>query len=71
MMAPMFEELAREYAGRARFLKLNTDLDRDVLGMYGITAIPTTILFKDGVVAARIVGAQHKTHFEELIRRFL
>jgi thioredoxin len=70
-LAPVLEDIAREYAGRLRILKLNVDLDRSVLATYGIMSIPTLILFRDGVIAGRIIGAQPRANIEELIRRFI
>jgi len=60
MMAPILEEIADEYAGRAKICKLNTDDARDSAMEFGINAIPTTILFKDGQVQKKWVGLTSK-----------
>ncbi len=60
MMAPILEEIADEYAGKAKVCKLNTDEARDSAIEFGISAIPTTILFKDGQVHKKWVGLTSK-----------
>ncbi|HEY7782633.1 MAG TPA: thioredoxin [Ktedonobacterales bacterium] len=57
MMAPAFEELAREYAGKMVFAKLNTDNNQGTAMRYGIQGIPTLIFFHGGREVNRIVGA--------------
>ncbi len=56
MVAPIVEELAGEYEGRVKFVKLNTGENPAVSGRYGIRSIPTLLLFKDGEVKGQIVG---------------
>ncbi|MBI4152510.1 thioredoxin [Candidatus Woesearchaeota archaeon] len=56
MMAPVFEELSGEYAGRLRFGKLSTEDYPDVAEGQGISGIPCLIVFKDGAEVERIVG---------------
>ena len=53
MLAPTIEELATEYEGKVTVGKLNTDENRDVAVKYGISAIPTIILFNKGEVARK------------------
>jgi thioredoxin 1 len=55
-MAPVFEELSQEYAGKVRFVKMNTDENENTAPRYGIQGIPTTIFFKDGREVNRMVG---------------
>jgi thioredoxin 1 len=59
-VAPIVEELAGEYAGRAVIGKLDVDANRETAVRYGIQAIPTLLLVKDGEVADRIVGIVDK-----------
>jgi thioredoxin 1 len=56
MIAPIVEDLAKEYGGRAVIAKLNTDENVQVAGQLGIMGIPTLILFKDGQEVDRVVG---------------
>ena len=59
-MAPVFEELAAEYAGKAMFGKLNVDEGQDVAAEFGVMSIPTTIVFSGGKEIRRMIGAQQK-----------
>jgi thioredoxin 1 len=60
MMAPIMEEIADEYAGKSKVCKLNTDDARDSAMEFGISAIPTIILFKNGQVQNKWVGLSSK-----------
>jgi thioredoxin 1 len=59
-IGPTVEELAGEYAGKAKVAKMNVDENPATPGKYGIRAIPTLIVFKDGQVAEQITGAVAK-----------
>lgn len=71
MIAPTIEELAEEYAGRAKFVKVNTDESPDLASRYRIMGIPTLIFFKDGKAVDQVVGAvskgQLKTKLDALL----
>jgi len=67
MVAPVLEELAKEYDGKVRFLKLNVDENPDVAREYEIYSIPTLLLFKNGRVIGQHIGAAPK----DVIRRFI
>ena len=71
MMAPIVEEIAERYASRAKICKLNTDDGRDSAMEFGISAIPTTILFKDGQVRKRWVGLTSKKELTAAIDQLL
>ena len=71
MMAPILEEIADEYAGKAKICKLNTDEARDSAVEFGISAIPTTILFKDGQVQKKWVGLTSKKNLTAAINELL
>lgn len=60
MIAPIVEELARDYAGKVVVAKMDTDANPQTPMKYGIMGIPTLIIFKDGKEADRIVGAVPK-----------
>lgn len=60
MIAPVIEEIAQEYAGKAVICKVNTDEHRDAAISYSINAIPTLILFHDGQIAKKWVGLTGK-----------
>ena len=57
MLSPLVDELAREYEGRVKVGKLDVDGSPEVAGRYGITSIPTLLVFQDGKVVAQRVGA--------------
>jgi len=58
MIAPVVEELAREFAGRALVAKLNVDANPMTAQRYGVRGIPTLIFFHDGQAVDRVVGVQ-------------
>jgi len=60
MLAPIIDELAGEYAGRAKFVKLNVDNSRQTAVKFGISAIPTLLIFKNGQLARKLVGLKSK-----------
>lgn len=64
MLTPTIEALAGEYQGRAKVGKIDTDSNRDVSFKYGISAIPTVILFKNGEVKKKFVGLTSKDQFK-------
>ena len=69
MVAPVLEELAEEMNGKVRIAKLNVDENQEIAIQFQVSSIPTFILFKDGQVADRMLGAMPKSAFEELIER--
>ena len=71
MLAPAVEEVAKEYAGKAKVCKLDTDTCRETAMKYGISAIPTLILFKDGQIAKKLVGLQPKKDLKAAIDALL
>ena len=60
MVAPIVEELAEDYDGRVKFVKLNTDENPMVAGQYGIRSIPTLLVFKGGEKVGEIIGFRPK-----------
>jgi thioredoxin 1 len=69
MVAPVIQELATEFAGRISFAKLNTDENQRIAMKYGITAIPTIMLFAKGKLVEKIVGAYPKPLLRDRILR--
>jgi len=57
VIAPVLEELADEYEGRAKIAKINADENPDSLTRYGVSSLPTQIIFKSGEDADRVSGA--------------
>ena len=71
IVAPLIEEMARDYAGRILFGKLNVDENREVAMQYQIMGIPTLLVFKDGKLVDRIVGAMPRQVLEPKINSYL
>jgi thioredoxin 1 len=69
MVSPIVDEMARDNSGRITFGKLNVDENPDVTGNYNIMSIPTLLVFKDGKLVDRIVGAMPRPMLEERINR--
>jgi thioredoxin 1 len=67
MIAPILDEVARDYSGRLKVAKLNIDENPKTPGEYGIRGIPTLILFKGGNVEATKVGALSKSQLTAFI----
>jgi len=70
-VAPIVDDLANQYAGKIKVAKINVDESTEVATRYQITSIPTFLLFKDGQVADRVLGALPKSEFIKLIDRNL
>jgi len=70
-IAPIIDELAAQYDGKIKVVKMNVDENPKTPGKFGIRAIPTLILFKQGSVAEQITGAVSKSHIEEAIKRLI
>ena len=60
MIAPIIEELANDYDGKAKICKVNTDEAQDLAVQFGVRSIPTILFFKDGELKAQLIGAQSK-----------
>ena len=71
MIGPIIEELARELKGKAVFGKLNVDENMQTANKYRISAIPTLMIFKDGKLIDKLVGAYPKPALTAKILKFL
>ena len=71
MVAPIIEELATEYAGKVKVMKLNTDENPEIAGTYQVMSIPTILIFKNGQPVERLVGAMPKRKFKEVLDSLL
>ena len=70
-IAPILEDLARDFAGRVRIAKLNIDDNRQTPVKYGVRGIPTLILFKNGAPEAQQVGLVGKSRLAALLDQHL
>ena len=62
IVAPIVEELAKDYEGKLKVAKCDVDSNQAIAIKYGIRTIPTLLIFKDGEVAEQIIGAVPKKH---------
>ncbi len=67
MVAPVMEELAEEYVGKAVIGKVNVDEENELSSKFRIMSIPTVMLFKGGQVVDKIVGARPKSDFIKIL----
>ncbi len=67
MVGPIIEQLGRENTGKIKVCKLNVDVSPQVAARFGITAIPTVLLLKDGQEAGRLIGVQPRARYQEAI----
>lgn len=65
MMAPVLEQVAQEYDGRIKFVKLNVDENQELAAKYGIMSIPTLVIFKDGEEIGRLIGFMPKEKLKQ------
>ena len=71
MIAPILDDISKEYAGRLKVTKLNIDENQQTPPKYGIRGIPTLMLFKNGNVEATKVGALSKTQLSSFIKEVI
>lgn len=67
MIAPILDDLAKDYDGRVQIAKMNVDENREVPAQYGIRGIPTLMLFKGGELVATKVGAMPKAQLSAFL----
>jgi len=70
-LSPVLEEIANEYKGRVKVVKVNTDENQDVAMKHNVRSIPTVLLYKDGRIVEQIVGALPKRHFVDMVQKHL
>lgn len=71
MLAPTVSEIAHDYAGKLKVMKLNVDEAQNAAFRFNVRGIPTLLLFKDGQVVDQIVGAVPKEHITKVLERHL
>ncbi|MDD3775563.1 MAG: thioredoxin [Sulfurovaceae bacterium] len=71
MIAPVIEELANDFEGKANICKVNTDEEQDIAVKFGIRSIPTILFFKDGELVDQMIGAASKDTFAQKLNSLL
>jgi thioredoxin 1 len=71
MVAPVVEQLADQYVGKIKFVKLNVDENPEIAARYNIMSIPSIYLFKNGEHVDGLVGARPKQQFEEVLNKYV
>jgi thioredoxin 1 len=71
MVGPVLEEVADEYAGRAKVVKVNVDEQRQIASSLGIQSIPTFVLFNNGKIREHKVGAMPKAEFTAMLDKVI
>ncbi|MDB9494957.1 thioredoxin [Spirulina major CS-329] len=71
MVAPVVDEIAQQYDGKVKVVKLNTDENPAVASQYGIRSIPTLMIFKGGQRVDMVVGAVPKTTLASTLEKYL
>lgn len=71
MLAPVIDELAEEFEGKANICKVNTDEEQDLAVKFGVRSIPTILFMKDGEVVDQMVGAASKQAFADKINKLI
>lgn len=71
MVSPIIDELAKEYAGKVTFGRLNVDENPSIAGAFQIRSIPTLLVFKDGKVVDGLLGAAPKQYIESKIQPYM
>ena len=66
-LAPVIDELAKEYKGKIKFCKLDTEENNQTPAKFGITAIPTVMLFKNGQVVNKMTGVKSKKDLKSVL----
>ncbi len=71
MVAPVLEEMARDYADKLKIVKVNVDDNPDTSSRYGVMSIPTMIIFKEGTPVETIVGFRKKDELSKIVDQFV
>ena len=71
MIAPIMEQLAREYEGKVTVAKLDVDANQQTTVRYNVRSLPSVLIFKDGALVETVVGAVPRSTFEQRLQRHL
>jgi len=71
MIAPIIDQLAEEYEGKAKICKVNTEQEEELMGKYQIRSIPTILFFKDGEIVDQVIGTTNKAALTDKLNNYL
>ena len=71
MVAPVVEEIAKEYKEKLKVCKINVDQAPNTASKYGVMSIPTLAVFKNGKVVNKVIGALPKNELEDAIKPYI
>lgn len=71
MLAPVMEEVSKEFEGRAKFVKVDVDENAELARRYGVMSIPLVVIFKNGEEVAKSLGYTTKTETKEFLEKNL
>lgn len=71
MMSPIIDQVGKEYIGKLVVGKVNVDENPNISGQFGISSIPTLILFKSGQAVNNIIGSVSKSRIDEMVKMHL
>jgi thioredoxin 1 len=71
MVAPVMEELAVEYEGKAKICKVDVDEQQELGNRFKVRSIPTVLVMKNGVEVGRLVGVQSKAHYADELKKII
>lgn len=71
VMSPILEEVAGEYSGKLKIVKMNVDENQEVPGQYNVMSLPTFMIFKGGQPAGAFIGSQPKEEMKRNIEKVL
>jgi thioredoxin 1 len=70
-ISPIIKQIAEDYDGKVKVLKMNIDENPQTPGRYGVRAIPTVLAFQNGQVVEQLQGARPKAAFEEMVQKLV
>ena len=70
-IAPIVKDLADQYDGKVKIVKMNIDENPNTPGKYGVRSIPTVLAFKGGTVVEQLIGARPRSVFEEMVQKLV
>lgn len=71
MQGPILEDVAKEYDGKAKIVKMDVDANPDTPAQFEVMSIPTLIVKKDGEVVERLVGLHQKAQLEQILNKYV